>query len=63
MISPRPDRATPAEQPVHRERNADREPANAERQTPTRLGFDDEMYVVGLDGELDDTEVRIRRAR
>ena len=60
MIPIPPDRAPPAERPVHGPRHANCQAPEAAAERPRIIGLDDEVNVVVLDAEMKNSEPAVR---
>jgi nucleotide-binding universal stress UspA family protein len=61
VVAVAPHLAAEAERAVDGAGNADREALEATRERASALGLDDEVHVVGLDGEVNHMEAFARR--
>jgi len=63
VIAISPDRTSPTQRPVDRASDTDRQAANSAPEREFAVCLDDQMQVIILYTELDNTEAASRRAR
>lgn len=60
MITIAPDLSAPTEAAIDRSRHPDREPLNPTPEPERSVGLDEEMYMIGLDAEMQNPEAHLR---